>query len=359
MRSSLILFPVFLSIGFTGCKEKTASSSAENNDTYQHASSLEQLRKERKHRRQRLAQNQELYQERLHQSAKNYTQDRANFILNSNQQIFQQRHQSYLKKHYLPFLKQHGVQANSFPESFPPVAPHHMKAGVNFCSGDPFFIQPQQPAGLPFCTQTHWNNITSPNKEQHNQGTSNHLLTDKGTLAKNLKLSWKGRGPVNWWSKPVPGADGSLRLMGSHLEGHAQVTVQGLHQANFQHYDLVVYIEYILRDNQQNGADSPLGRIDLWSTAERKHLLASDLIRAVKVRGIPHAKELQAYSHQPENGKKFVCANTGRHGHYLYFSKLTAPNFHLQVHGAAFGHLEHIRLAGFQIIQRPPVSSSP
>lgn len=364
------LFTVLLCALFVGCKQDQTESSKELGESDEAALDLEKRREERKQRRLDLERDRALYEARLQRSSDEYTSDQSASILESNRQIFEQRREQYIQSRYLPLLQRYGLKMNPRPGELKPANANLTKVGINFCSLEAFVVAPDQLAGVSPFAQKHWNNI-APFAQEHandvsrfddrvkgsseqsvSRGAVNGLISNRGESLPSIELAWEGRGPVNWWSKPVADADGSLKLMGSHLEGRSKVTVKGLNKAGFQRYDVIVYIEFIFRISQQDGDNIPLGRVDLWSSPAKKKLLASDFISATKVKGDLHPGQIRAYSHQPVDERLFICGNTGRSGHYLYFSDLASPDLHLDVYGSVFGYVEHVRLSGIQLIQR-------
>jgi hypothetical protein len=354
-RSPIYLLMVFLSLGFSGCGKKEDSEDSEKKAPK--ILKAEDQQEDRLSRRDRLKRDREIYLARLKGSAKKYNEQQSIPVVESNMKIFKARLDGYYKEMYLPDLAKRGLKPAPFPSSIPKADSNRKMLGVNFYIGGYYQIPRERKAGLSAVEQGNWNNVSSSQERAREgeviKGHRDGLILGSGQMAENLKLDWQANKLENRRNAPRQDTKGSMLLMSANLGGdEIAISLKGLAQSGIHRYDLIVYLEYAVDENQQDAEEKPLCRFDLWTSPEKKSLIASDLASGVKVSGNPYKGEVRSFTRQHYGKEKFVCANTGKSGHYLYFSGLTAPEFYFQLTPPVFGKVREYRLAGFQVIER-------
>jgi len=353
-RTSIYSLIALLTVGFSSCGKKDDS---ENQEKAPKILKAEDQQEDRLNRRDRLKRDREIYLARLKGSAKKYNEAQSVPVVESNMKIFKARFDGYYNEMYLPDLAKKGLKANPFPSSIPKADTNRKMIGVNFYTGGNYQIPRDRKAGLPELEQTNWNNVSSSQTRAREgeviKGHRDGLHLGNGQMAENLKLDWQSNQLTNRRSQPRSDTKGSRLLMSSNLDGNdISISLKGLAQSGLRRYDLVVYVEYVLDENQQDAEAKPICRFDLWKSPEKKSIIVSDLISGVKVSGNPYKEEVRSFTRQDYRNEKFVCGNNGKSGHYLYFSGLTAPEFYFQLTPPVFGKVREYRLAGFQVIER-------
>ncbi|MCP5537157.1 MAG: hypothetical protein H7A51_13130 [Akkermansiaceae bacterium] len=313
---------------------------------------------DRKARRDRLRRDKELYLARLQGSARDYGAKQSAPEVEKNLKVFKYRYEGYVREVYTPALRSLGLTRNPFPASIAPIDPSLKQLGVNFYTDGSYAIPRDRQAGVPALQQAQWNNLshsqTRAPQDDTLKGSATNLHLASGQPAAGLELSWQANELTNDRNNPQADAPGTLLLMSSCLEGEdVAFTLKGLDQAGFRRYDLVIYLEYALDELQQDGAQQPVSRVDLWESAEKKSLIASDLASAVKVGGNAYPGQVRSYTRQQYDDRKLLCSNTGKPGQYVYFANLTAASLYFEYAPPAFGKVKQFRLAGLQVIERP------
>jgi len=362
MKHISIFWLAVISLGFIAC-DKKGEVTEDKEKSPKPVLKAEDQANDRKSRRDRLKRDKKIYLARLKGSAKVYSEEQSVPVVEKNMATFQIRYDGYVKEMYIPALAELGVKPNPFPESIPKA--ERKTIGVNFYYDGGYQIPRERKAGLPEIAQVNWSNVSSSQKKATEgeviNGNRDGLKLGDGQLAQNLKLDWQAKSLANRRNSPRSDATGDYVMMSANLEGHAlssdkpklpAFTLSGLPESGFHQYDLVIYMEYVLDENQQDGAQQPICRVDLWQTPDQKKLLASDLVSAVKVSGNPYKGQIRSYTRQDRDNRKLHCANTGKPGQYIYFKSLTSPSIHFQMTAPVFGHVREYRLAGFQVIER-------
>ena len=339
---------------FSSCGKKDEAT-GDSEDAPKPVLKAEDQKNDRQSRRDRLKRDKKIYLARLEGSAKTYSEEQSVPVVEKNLETFKIRYDGYVKEMYIPLLAKLGVRPNPFPKSIPKA--ERKSIGVNFYYDGVYQIPREKKAGLPEIAQVNWSNVSSSQQRAERdeviKGKRDGLRLADGQMAQNLRFNWQANALTNRRNSPRSDADGSLLLMSSNLEGeNVSVSLSGLPESGFHRYDLVVYLEYVLDENQQDGAQQPICRFDLWKTSEKKSLIASDLVSAVKVSGNPYKGQVRSFTRQKRDEQKFICGNTGKPGHYIYFSGLTDPGFYFSLSSPVFGKVREYRLAGFQVIER-------
>lgn len=317
--------------------------------------SVEDQVDDRKRRRERIARERELYLARLKESAREYGKEQSRPVVEENLQIFKARYDGYLNEIYLPELEKRDLDLNPAPENIAPARDRTF--AVNFYTEESYRIPPERMAGLAAVMVKNWNNASHElRRAEHGErlkGELKELQLCNGSKAPSLHVSWQAHRLENRGNSPGPDTEGSLLLMSSNLEGdEISLSLEGLKEAGFERYDLVLYTEHVLDENQQDAAQQPISRVDLWADSSRESLVASDIVSGVKVSGRPYEGQVRSFTRQDSRDRNFICANTGKPGHYVYFANLDAPSLFIELGRPIFGKLSAIRLAGFEVIAR-------
>ncbi|NWK56672.1 hypothetical protein HW115_13700 [Verrucomicrobiaceae bacterium N1E253] len=341
---------------FSSCGKKE-SADAEQDQGPKPVLKAEDQADDRNRRRERLSRDRELYLARLQKSAREYSKEQSKPVVEENLQTFRIRYDGYVNEIYTPELKKLGLKPNTAPSVILPLRNGAKVMAVNFYTGNEYQIPSNRSAGLDAVTQTHWNNVSHQNQRaEHGKvldGQVKGLQLADGSRAGSVTLTWQAPRLTNRRNSPKPDTDGSLLLMSSNLEGkELSFSLQGLNASGFKRYDLVLYMEYVLDENQQDGSQQPISRVDVWGDSDRTKLLASDLVSGVKVSGNPYEGQIRSFTRQDSKDRTFLCSNTGKPGHYVYFADLTASDLYFHLGPPEFGKVSDIRLGGLQVIER-------